>query len=250
MPKPGNIQNINDPIRNGYGYRPYTSPVAKADDPAKMLDLNGLSFSVEDFQKLASGKYNAGHIILDKKGKLDIANNHRILTGLNRVRTNAADALAVRIAFADALEAAGVSEERMEAVRERLGLGADSSFKAGVSLTPLTRQEVREIIDANIGEINVRRADGDKLLTEAQLHAGLDEQTKAERAAIRQSVTEEANRTVGLDFNGDMAYVIDFVQNRSCAKMSDGDLDDMITTYLLASCGAGDPTLLKASEPD
>ena len=38
------------------------------------------SDSADDFQKMSSGTYNAGNLLLTKSGKLDIANNHKSLS--------------------------------------------------------------------------------------------------------------------------------------------------------------------------
>lgn len=226
MPLPP-ASNINDPILSSYDYRPIGSPIAKETVESK-LDLNSLRFSIEDFQKLSTGKYNAGNLVLTDKGKLDIANHHRHFTVLNSVKSRAADSLAIRAAFADALENAGVSEERMAVVRRRLGLGVDSSVKGAVSILPLSRQEVREIIDANIDEINGGRGAGRRLRTQEQLQARLGDATKAKRERIRQSVNEASNLGNKIDFDQDFGYTVDFLVRKNYSKIPVGDLNDML----------------------
>ena len=60
-------------------------------------------------------------------------------------------------------------------------------------MTPLTRQQVRELIDANITALNARRAPNNQLRTYDQLHAGYSAEEKRDIAAVR----EEINRTGG-----------------------------------------------------
>ena len=60
-------------------------------------------------------------------------------------------------------------------------------------MTPLTRQQVREFIDANITARNARRAPNNQLRTYDQLHAGYSVEEKRDIAAVR----EEINRTGG-----------------------------------------------------
>ena len=45
-------------------------------------------------------------------------------------------------------------------------------------MTPLTRQQVRELLDANITALNARRAPNNQLRTYDQLHAGYSEREK------------------------------------------------------------------------
>ena len=75
MTRPG---NINDPSRGGAGYVPYTYTVSHSENESKQpLELDKLRFTLDDFQKLSSGKYNAGYLTLDSKGRLDVANTHK-----------------------------------------------------------------------------------------------------------------------------------------------------------------------------
>ena len=181
MTKPG---NINDPTRSVGKYVPYTyQGIAKEKIKSeKTFDLNSLHFTIDDFQEMSKGKYNAGELMLTKSGKLDIVNNHKTWTILNHKDVDGEDSYAIRVAFANALERAGVSTDNMKVIRESLGLGADNSIKGSGAFLPLKRQEVRLIIDKFINDINKNRDDGDKLKTYKELHA---KYTKEERKEIR-----------------------------------------------------------------
>lgn len=143
------------------------------------------------------------------------------------MKVGAAESFAIRMAFAEALEKAGVSDAKMDAVRQRLGLKPDSSFGSGHAITPLTRQEVREIIDANIGEINDGRADGKKLRTEDQIHARENERDRTERMNVRNALAAEAKH-LRVDIEDDLAYTIDFLVRRDYSKCTEGELRVML----------------------
>ena len=110
MPQPG---NINDPIQRGTGYLPYTYTVPHGEGGAKqLLELDKLRFSLDDFQKLSSGKYNAGYLTLTSKGKLDIANSHKTLTFLNNTKLDSTDAFAIRKAFGSDADKISISSTK------------------------------------------------------------------------------------------------------------------------------------------
>ena len=219
--------NLVDPVRDGYDYKPYTNPIGKEDIPEDKLDLDRLNLSIDDFQEVSKGKYNAGNLVLNAKGKLDIANNHRHFTSLNGKSTLAADSFAIRVAFAEALENAGVSDERMTEIRESLGLDVDSSIKNSKAFKPLTRQAVREIIDANIDAINEGRDLGTELRTQAQLQTGLSNATKAERENIRKTINRALDEDPLIGFQSDLNIIVHLFFPQGFSDIKIGDLQDM-----------------------
>lgn len=227
MPQPS---IFDDPIRHGYDYNPYSDPFGKEDAPEVTFDLNSLDLTIDDFQEVSKGKYNAGNLVLTEKGKLDIANNHRHFTILNGKEHKAGDTIAIRIAFVKALENAGVTEDRMVAIRERLGLGKKSLLMNNNAFTPLTRQEVRKIIDQNIDIINASRAEGTKLRTQEQLQAGLNKETKAERSSIRKTINRALEeKPIGI-FDEDFLNVVKIFfpdPDEDYSRLGRGDLLDM-----------------------
>jgi len=172
MSRPGNITDLK---LNGYSYT--ACSYAPREDGQQKKKLDNLNFTLDDFHKLSSGTYNAGQLTLDSKGKLDIINNHKTWTIFNNKEVDASASFAIRSAFAKALESSGVSAEDMADVRKSLGLKADSSAQSHAAFTPLSRQEVREIIDKYIGSINASRAASNEtaLKTDAQIHARYDD---------------------------------------------------------------------------
>ena len=220
---------VDDPLLDTREYvaYPYNNPVVGEKDLEKTLDLAGLRFSLDDFQKLSKGTYNAGELRLTSDGKLDIVNNHKTWTVFNNKSVDAADSFAIRVAFAKAMEAAGVDEKAMHGVRKALGLGDDDSMRGGKALMPLTRQEVRELIDSNIAAINARRSPGRKLQTYDQLHAGYSEQEKKDIGDVRATINRTGAGDVEID--NELADLIAVSQkNPSFKGLSEAAAEDYL----------------------
>ena len=181
---------VNDPLIESSGYQPYSyfNPVVHEMDLDKTLDISTLRFSLNDFQKLSNGTYNAGEFRLTDSGKLDIVNNHKTWTVFNRKSIDGADSFAIRVAFAKAMEAGGVSGNALRDVRKALGLHSDYSLRSTQAMQPLTRQEVRQLIDKNIGAINARRSPGNQLKTYDQLHARYSQKELQDIRATRETI--------------------------------------------------------------
>ena len=127
---------VNDPLIASSEYQAYSyqSAAVAERDLEKTIDLSRLHFSLDDFQNLSKGTYNAGELCLTDSGKLDIIKNHKTWTILNHKSIDGADSFAFRVAFAKAMEAGGVDEKAMSRVRKSLGLGADNSLRSGKAL--------------------------------------------------------------------------------------------------------------------
>lgn len=105
-----------------------------------------LNLNISDFNAIASGKYNAGHITLSQNNKLDIVNNHVNMTFLNNKKVDAETILTLKNAFVDALRNSGIKEDALNDIRVQLGLKDAKS--SSIALEPLSRQDVRAILDA------------------------------------------------------------------------------------------------------
>ncbi|MBQ9274216.1 MAG: hypothetical protein IJ228_05320 [Succinivibrio sp.] len=114
-------------------------------------------FSLRDFNLVSMGEYNAGQvdIVKDKQGNdvLSVANSHVSKTKLNNVVFSEEKVLRIKEAFISALQRGGVTEEKIAEIRARLGipsefkLGADGLKTLEQRIKPLTRDEVRQILD-------------------------------------------------------------------------------------------------------
>ena len=221
---------VNDPLIASIDYKAYSyqSAVVGEKDPEKTLDLNKLRFSLDDFQKLSKGTYNAGEFRITDSGKLDIVNNHKTWTIFNHKSVDGTDAYAIRVAFAKAMEAGGLDKKAMKTVRKALGLGPGYTLSSGTAMTALTRQQVRELIDANITALNARRAPNNQLRTYDQLHAGYSAEEKRDIAAVR----EEINRTGGAPrilLNAELSDAMAVTKkNPSFEGLSEADAEDYL----------------------
>jgi hypothetical protein len=135
-----NAINSNSHINAG-GYNPVQGGAAQAPN------LKDFTLTIDDFRQFASGKYNAGAVPGGRAGV------HRTWERLERANIDPSEASAIRLAFAFALEDAGVSGAKMAAACKRLGLEADFSFSGNDAkvYTALTREEVRDVIEQCLG---------------------------------------------------------------------------------------------------
>ena len=232
----GGPANILDPVRRRKDWMSVASPMSK-EALEKQVRIDGMRFTLDDFDRLCSGKFNAGSLTLDATGRLGIVNNHcGLLFFLNNSAhvEVAADAFAIRQAFAKALEDAGLGEERMSEVRNRLGLRKDNNTYGGAAcFSPLKRQEVREIMDRYIDELNANRGDGEQLRTHAQQRAARGfsaEQTKS-FDRIRNSFNGENYGNVTLKFDEDMLHALDFMSKNDYKDFEDEKLHRMAVFF-------------------
>ena len=148
----------------------------------------------DQFNAIASGKYNAGQIDFVGDGDratLKKVNHHIHFTGSNAVVIDSARTVALKHAFVQAMATRlGDNAKAISEIRRMLGLPPEySSPKALGSRTiePLTRQEVRDIIDKYVG--GGRRMDAD-------------------RAAKRDAVNVENQRRIPVQI-GDQTFRLD-----------------------------------------
>ena len=211
----------------------------RVDDNAieKSLRRENMAWSLEDFDKLCSGKYNAGSLMIDGKGRLDIVNNHvDALSFLNGKAVSATDSFAIRRAFAGALEEHGLSKEQMNEVRARLGLRKDNNtFKTGACFTPLRRQEVREIMDKYINDLNKGRPEERRFVTQSQMHNfwGLSKEDVRSVKATRDATNNAIRQNVEIPFDSDMLGTLDLISNHDFSKRSVFTDDLLHNTALL-----------------
>ena len=120
--------------------------------------------SLAQFNRIASGSYNAGQVDFKTKAngatELVKVNNHVWRTSKNNVELSPERVLEVKNAFLNALQKGGVSADAMKEIRWQLGLSAELDVSSNgkdsadlkVRYTPLTRAQVREILDKYANE--------------------------------------------------------------------------------------------------
>ena len=157
------------------------------------INLSNLNISLDQFNAVASGKYNIGQLKVGADGaSVYRTNNHKTLTFLNGEFFSPEESIALKSAFCRALASEGLSSEDIDAVKERLGIagGAVDAVRVG-GATPLSAADVRQIIDEYAEKINARRAKAEgaeALQTSSEIYQGVSQNTLASRAAARASV--------------------------------------------------------------
>ena len=125
------------------------------------------NISLAQFNKIATGDYNAGQIDFrtkdDGSTELIKVNNHVWKTSKNDVILSPERILEVKLAFLNALQRGGVTAEAIKEIRNRLGLPTEVDMLTSkaertdflkMRFAPLTRAQVRSILDefANQGK--------------------------------------------------------------------------------------------------
>ncbi len=98
--------------------------------------------------------------------------------------------LAIKDAFVRALSQGGVAADEIARVRKELGLepdGATDTALAQRSITPLSRQQVRKILDRNADTLN-DHDDHLAIVTEEANHIGYSERARAAIVQTRNQV--------------------------------------------------------------
>ena len=137
------------------------------------INLDNVNISIRQFQAISSGKYNAGEVKLKNETTLVEINNHVHWAGRNVKAISHDEVLAIKDAFVRSLSQSGVGADAINRVRRELGLapeGPADTTLAQRSIKPLSRQQIREILDRNAAAINQHEGAG-TIRTEAEIHA-------------------------------------------------------------------------------
>ena len=157
------------------------------------INLGNVSISLRQFQDISSGKYNAGEVKLTSETGIDKVNNHVTMKFLNTTKISHEEVLAIKNSFVRALKSGGVGGDELNRIRQELGLAptkpVDKDLHAR-SIKPLSRQQIRDILDRNAATINRHAGEG-TVRTSQEIHAGTSEQTLASRKASREAVNAE-----------------------------------------------------------
>ena len=155
------------------------------------IDLNNVNISLDEFQRISSGWYNAGEVKLHDANTLDKMNNHVATWWYdNNDSISHEETVAIKEALVKALSQHGVEGEALARARQKLGLQpmdpADKSLLER-SVKPLTRQQIREILDDNAETLN--QSEGhERIRTQAELDAEKSESGRTKSATGRTKV--------------------------------------------------------------
>ena len=197
------------------------------------IDLSRINISLDQFQKMATGDYNAGEVALKSQSKLTKINNHVHRLGANTQAISHEEVLAIKNAFVKALAANGVGGDEINQIRKELGLAPDETAPkalAGRSLKPLSRQQIRDIIDRNAAAINAARAErGEKAFkTSAQLY-GTNPTTLHNLEQYRRAASDSVHRTM---MESEEIANFQKIIEGNAAEVADEDRSEMLKTIL------------------
>ena len=189
------------------------------------VNFGRVNLTFQQFNEIASGKYNAGEVRLAGETGLAKINNHVHLTFLNNASLPHAEVLAIKEAFVKALSQAlpqddgaarQATQDEINRVRQELGLAprdaTDLQMNAR-SVRPLSRQQIREIIDRNASAINAVRARASEgaIKTDADLHAGYGTGRRATIGRTRDETNRALEGKRATEVNADIGLVQDVI---------------------------------------
>ncbi len=168
---------------------------------AKPINLANVNITIQQFQQIASGKFNAGEVKLKSERSLDIINNH-VRSRDENVKTISHDeVLAIKEAFVRALSQNGVGPDALNDIRRRIGLAPDPSLPVALaqrSIKPLSRQQIRSILDEHKETIN-HATGAQTIRTHAEIYARHGNEALARYERTRRATNEEFMRGRSLD---------------------------------------------------
>ena len=208
------------------------------------IDLKNVNISLDEFQRISSGWYNAGEVKLKNANTLDKVNNHVATWWYdNKDEISHAETVAIKEALVKALSQHGVEGEALNRARQKLGLQPmDPSDKSLLkrSVMPLTRQQIREILDENAATLN--QSEGhERIRTQAELDARKSdkalEKSTAKRNEVNASLASRDEFRVNTEiarFERVVSDFADFVPSDECRHML--DIAKKQLNALMATC--------------
>ena len=121
------------------------------------INLNNVNISLRQFQDISTGEYNAGEVKLASENKLAKMNNNVHKLGKNNETIAHGEVVAIKEALGKVLSQNGVGQDELNRVRMELGLAPDGHADRTLSqrsVKPLTREQIRNILDRNAAVIN------------------------------------------------------------------------------------------------
>ena len=178
------------------------------------INLSNVNISLAEFQKMSNGKYNAGEVKLASETGLQKVNNHIHRLGANDEEISHEEVLAIKRAFVKALSTSGVSnKEELNKIRVELGLAPEKKVDLTLrnrSIKPLTRQQIRDIIDRNVSFLGNAVHNG-TIRTSDQLYGGLSDQERARRAGKREEAAVARLGNIDYDENENLLLLQELI---------------------------------------
>ena len=164
------------------------------------IDYSNVHLTINQFQRVSDGTFNAGEVRLTSETEIEKVNNFIGRRWKNKTTISHAEVIAIKQAFVKALQDGGVGDDALRRVRAQLGLAPGSAVDTKLnerSLKPLSRQQIREILDQNAAAINGTVGAG-TIRTSEELYANVDDETLKYRKTKRDETNAElaTRRTV------------------------------------------------------
>ena len=157
------------------------------------INFSNVNISLDQFQAISSGKHNAGEVKLTSEHTIDKVNNFVTRRSKNNVSISHEEVIAIKNAFVKALKSNGVDGDELNKIREELGLAPSKPVDTNLherSIKPLSRQQIREILDRNAAAINSHAGAG-TIRTSDEIYARVGANTLASRRADRDAANAE-----------------------------------------------------------
>lgn len=121
------------------------------------INLSKVDIALGEFDRISDGDYNAGEVRLAGEKSLKKMNNHVVMRIFNRTTIPHSEVLAIKQAFVTALSRNGLGMDELNSVRVDLGLAPKGGMDTDIghrSVVPLSRQQIRAILDRHADTIN------------------------------------------------------------------------------------------------
>ena len=174
------------------------------------IDYSKVSIDLGQFQALSAGEHNAGEVRLVDENTIDKVNNFVFRRYKNTVALPIEEVLAIKNAFVKALSTSGVNADELNKIRKELGLAsvnpADSKLHER-SIKPLSRQQIREILDRYAAAINHEIGEG-TIRTSDQIYHDVGEGTRTSRTRRRNATNAELPWRRGVSENAQVSLLL------------------------------------------
>jgi|GEM_PF-2834175 len=157
------------------------------------INLNNVNISLRQFQDISTGEYNAGEVKLKSESSIGKVNHHVTMRRFNKVDISHEEVLAIKNAFVKALASGGVDQYQLDFVRKELGLAPMKPVDKTLherSVKPLSRQQIRDILDRNRNTINSTLGEG-TIRTVQQVYPRMTNATLNANRTNRENVNAE-----------------------------------------------------------
>ncbi|MBR4517608.1 MAG: hypothetical protein IKO65_01260 [Victivallales bacterium] len=204
------------------------------------IDLTKVNISLQQFQDISRGEFNAGEVKLASENKLAKMNHHVHKLGKNNETISHAQVIAIKEALIKALSQNGVGSEELDKIRRELGLAPDGVVDRSLaqrSVRPLTRQQIREILDRNAAVINSQApGNATRIDISSMIYgpAGMSAEAKAKRDTVNARLAEHRQVFINKEVRNFQRVLAgggeycDYETRQAMRKIAEGQLEALL----------------------